>query len=45
MMEGGTATYRRSIYGVGTAEESFACRAETADCTCPDNCERDHGND
>jgi hypothetical protein len=21
------------------------CRAETAECTCPDVCERDHGND
>ena len=21
------------------------CRAETAECTCPDVCERDHGNE
>jgi hypothetical protein len=21
------------------------CRAETAECGCPDDCERDHGND
>jgi hypothetical protein len=24
---------------------SFACAAETAECSCPDACERDHGND
>jgi hypothetical protein len=26
-------------------EFAFTCRAEIADCTCPENCERDHGND
>ena len=26
-------------------DEYVVCRAETAECTCPDACERDHGND
>jgi hypothetical protein len=26
-------------------EEPVACTAETAECTCPDYCERDHGNE
>jgi hypothetical protein len=25
--------------------DDMMCRAETADCNCPDPCERDHGND
>ena len=25
--------------------EEILTRAETAECTCPDFCERDHGND
>lgn len=27
------------------AEQPITCAAETADCNCPDACERDHGND
>ena len=27
------------------ADAYVVCRAETAECTCPDVCERDHGND
>jgi hypothetical protein len=26
-------------------DDYVVCRAETAECTCPDACERDHGND
>lgn len=26
-------------------EEPAPCTAETAECTCPDACERDHGNE
>lgn len=42
MMEARTANRDVSI---GRSEQTFACRAETADCTCPDSCERDHGNE
>jgi len=28
-----------------TAAADDPCTAETADCTCPDFCERDHGNE
>jgi len=27
------------------AADDQPCTAETADCTCPDFCERDHGNE
>jgi hypothetical protein len=27
------------------AEGPVLCTAETAECTCPDFCERDHGNE
>ena len=43
MMDIRTASRDRST--AGGSEQPFACRAETADCTCPDSCERDHGND
>ena len=26
-------------------DELQACRAETVECGCPDDCERDHGNE
>jgi hypothetical protein len=26
-------------------DELQACRAETVECACPDDCERDHGNE
>ena len=26
-------------------EALVLCRAETAECTCPDDCERDHANE
>jgi hypothetical protein len=26
-------------------DELQGCRAETAECGCPDDCERDHGNE
>ena len=42
MMEGATAIRDLSTPG---SEQAFACRAETVDCTCPDSCERDHGNE
>lgn len=29
----------------GPATETVVCTAETAECTCPDFCERDHEND
>jgi hypothetical protein len=29
----------------GPAVETDECTAETADCTCPDFCERDHANE
>ena len=28
-----------------TVAVELACTAETAECTCPDFCERDHGNE
>jgi hypothetical protein len=28
-----------------TAREPAPCTAETAECTCPDYCERDHDNE
>jgi hypothetical protein len=29
----------------GAPSEPAACTAELAECTCPDFCERDHGNE
>jgi hypothetical protein len=29
----------------GPADDAPGCTAETADCTCPDFCERDHANE
>jgi hypothetical protein len=29
----------------GPAAATVECTAETADCTCPDFCERDHANE
>jgi hypothetical protein len=29
----------------GPADDALGCTAETADCTCPDYCERDHANE
>jgi hypothetical protein len=34
-----------AVSSAGGSEETIVCRAEVADCTCPDDCERDHGND
>ena len=28
-----------------TNDDYQPCRAETAECGCPDDCERDHGNE
>ncbi len=25
--------------------DDYQCRAEVAECVCPDDCERDHGNE
>ena len=30
---------------ISDPNEEILTRAETAECTCPDFCERDHGND
>jgi hypothetical protein len=38
------ASFRIKLHPSETREQ-WACRAETADCNCPDPCERDHGND
>ncbi len=27
------------------AADDYQCRAEVVECGCPDDCERDHGND
>jgi hypothetical protein len=42
MIEEMRASLDRTAAG---SEFTVTCRAETADCTCPENCERDHGND
>jgi hypothetical protein len=32
--------------GIRTGEsDDYQCRAEIAECACPDDCERDHGNE
>jgi hypothetical protein len=28
-----------------TGRDDYQCRAEVAECRCPDDCERDHGNE
>jgi hypothetical protein len=34
------------VRNIRTVErDDYQCRAEVAECTCPDDCERDHGND
>jgi hypothetical protein len=34
------------IRHIPTADrDDYQCRAEVAECACPDDCERDHGND
>ena len=30
---------------IQTAGDEYQCRAEFVECGCPDDCERDHGND
>lgn len=42
MLERMTATIDMTA---GVSEHTITCRAEVVDCNCPDNCERDHGND
>lgn len=34
----------RNIEGTNR-DDYLACRAEIVECGCPDDCERDHGND
>ncbi len=34
---------RRSI--MAAERDDYKCRAELVECCCPDNCERDHGNE
>jgi hypothetical protein len=40
-------TFAPESPGMNTAPagETVECTAETADCTCPDFCERDHANE
>ncbi len=34
------------VRNIRTADrDDYQCRAEVAECACPDDCERDHGND
>jgi hypothetical protein len=35
-------TEGRVIQALG---DDYQCRAEIAECACPDDCERDHGNE
>jgi hypothetical protein len=30
---------------IQAASDDYQCQAETAECGCPDDCERDHGNE
>jgi hypothetical protein len=41
-------TASHATFRIGAEREvldELNCRAETAECNCPDPCERDHGND
>ena len=31
--------------GIEAASDEYQCRAEIVECGCPDDCERDHGNE